>query len=69
MLGIVGVVASALHFAMVWGAGLVMLPSMKLTPPPQRWGAVELAIDGWHHVVYAAAAGLVYDWLRHIGWR
>jgi hypothetical protein len=63
VVGIVGGAASAFQFAIVWGAGLVMLPNLKLTPPPQRWSAVELVIDGWHHLVYAAAAGYVYDWL------
>jgi hypothetical protein len=52
---------------MVCGAALVMLPSTKLTRPPQRWGALELAIDGWHHLAYAVAAGLVYDWLQGAG--
>jgi hypothetical protein len=69
MVGIVGAPATVLHFAIVWGAALAMLPTMKLTPPPQKWGAVELAIDGWHHLTYAVVAGLVYDWLRRAGRR
>ena len=61
LIGIRGPLASALHFAAVWGVGLVMLPALRLTPPPQEWGREELAIDGWHHLVYAMAAGAAYD--------
>ena len=61
--GITGPLASLLHFAAVWGAALVTLPAMKLTPPPDEWGADELGIDAWHHLVYAGAAGLAYDLL------
>jgi len=47
-------------FALVWGAALVGLPATGLTPPFWRWGAREVAIDAWHHVVYAA--GSVVGW-------
>jgi len=29
---------------------------------------VELAVDGWHHLVYATAAGAAYEMLDHAGW-
>lgn len=66
LIGIGGAMASTIHLTMVWGAALVMLPSLKVTPPPQRRGAAELAIDGWHHFVYAIASGLVYDALQRV---
>lgn len=63
LVGLGGVPATAAHFATVWGAGLVMLPALDLAPKPTRWGAKELAVDAWHHAVYATAAGLAYEWL------
>ena len=59
--GMRGISASAAHFAAVWGAALVMLPALKVAPPPTEWGAKELMLDALHHAVYAAAAGVVYD--------
>lgn len=58
-----GLSATAAHFIAVWGAALAMLPSLKLAPPPTTWGPREIAIDGFHHAVYAAAAGAAYEWL------
>jgi hypothetical protein len=66
VLGLPGPWASALHFGMVWGAALVMLPGLDVAPPPQRWGKGELIKDALRHAVYAAAAGAVYAILsRH----
>jgi hypothetical protein len=58
--------ASVLHFAAIWGAALVMLPSLGVAPPATKWGAEEVGIDAFHHAVYAAVTGAVYEWLeRH----
>lgn len=46
-------VATAAHLASVWGTELVMLPQMEVTPPVPEWGWGEVAIDLFHHVVYA----------------
>jgi hypothetical protein len=54
------VLAPVSHFAAVWGTGLVMLPAMGVAPPVRRWGAEELALDGLHHVIYAAAVDGAY---------
>ena len=59
--GLKGHAATAAHFAAVWGAALVMLPALKVAPPPNEWGAKELALDALHHAVYAAATGAVYE--------
>lgn len=58
-----GPAATAAHFAAVWGAGLGMLPTLGLAPPPTKWGAKELAVDAWHHAVYALATGVVFELL------
>lgn len=53
--------ATAAHFAGVWGSEAAMLPSLDIAPPFWTWGAQEVAIDVWHHVVYAVATGIAYD--------
>ena len=51
--------ASGLFFAGVWGAALAMVPRLTDAPPIKEWGPTELAIDGFHHLVYAVATSLV----------
>ncbi|MDP8943886.1 MAG: hypothetical protein M3N16_07190 [Actinomycetota bacterium] len=53
--------ATALHLAAVWGTEQVMLPTLDVAPPLFTWGGREIAIDLWHHVVYAVATGVAYD--------
>jgi hypothetical protein len=52
--------ASAAHGAAVWGSAAVTLPALEVAPPFVFWGRKEVAIDLWHHAVYAAATGLAY---------
>ncbi|MGH2820874.1 MAG: hypothetical protein ACRDJ5_09495 [Actinomycetota bacterium] len=40
-----------------------MLPVLDVAPPVTMWGAKEIAIDVWHHTVYALAAGVAYELL------
>lgn len=47
--------ATAAHFATVWGTEVTMLPGLEVAPPLPEWGAEEIAIDVFHHLVYAAA--------------
>jgi hypothetical protein len=62
--GLSGTRAAAAHFAVVWGSELVMLPSLGIgVPPPWRWGAQEVAIDAFHHAVYAGATSAAYELL------
>lgn len=56
-----GSAATASHFGAVWGSGLVMLPALEVAPPLREWGAEELAIDAFHHLVYATVTGLAYS--------
>ncbi len=54
------------HFATVWGNELVSLPKLGVAPPVKEWGSKELAIDAFHHAVYAVATGLAFEFLdRH----
>lgn len=52
--------ATAAHGAAIWGSAAVSLPALEIAPPFVFWGKKELAIDLWHHAVYASATGLAY---------
>ncbi len=62
--GLHGPAAAAAHFATVWGTELVMLPSLGVASPPWQWGAKELAIDAFHHAVYATGTSVAYAFLE-----
>jgi hypothetical protein len=55
--------ATALHCGAVWGSAQVTLPALEIAPPSIFWGKEEVAIDAWHHAVYAAATGVTYELL------
>jgi hypothetical protein len=52
--------ASLAHGAAIYGAAQVTLPALEVAPPSIFWGAKEIAIDAFHHAVYAAATGAAY---------
>jgi hypothetical protein len=52
--------ATAAHGAAVWGSAVMTLPALEIAPPIVFWGKKEIAIDLWHHAVYAGATGLAY---------
>jgi hypothetical protein len=56
--------ATVAHFGTIWGTEAVMLPVLGVSPPVTQGSKEEIAIDLWHHVVYALAAGLTYEWLE-----
>ncbi len=60
LLGVRGWVASVCHFCKIWTAGMLLLPAMKLSSPPWKWGGSSLAIDGAFHAVYAVGAGICF---------
>ena len=53
--------ASAAFLTIAWAPDLVVVPALGAADPPWRWGAAELAISAWHHVVYVAAAGVAHE--------
>jgi len=55
--------ATAMHGAAIYGAAQVTLPALEIAPPIVFWPKQEIAIDAWHHSVYALATGIVYDLL------
>ena len=61
--GLSGPSAALAHLLAIWPAELVMLPSLGVAPAPWRWGATELGIDAFHHVVYVTVTGATFDLL------
>ena len=61
--GLSGAAATAVLFAAVWGAELVMLPALEVAPPASQQEPKETVIDAWHHLVYAGATNIAYELL------
>ena len=64
LLGVTGMPArkaTAAHGAAVWGSAQVTLPALEIAPPAVFWPKEEIAIDAFHHTVYAVATGLAYE--------
>ena len=55
--------ATAAHGAAVWGSAQVTLPALDVAPPSVFWPKEEIAIDAFHHAVYAVATGMAYELL------
>jgi hypothetical protein len=53
--------ATAAHGAAIYGTAQVTLPALEVAPPAVFWAKEEIAIDAFHHAVYAAATGLAYE--------
>ena len=62
-LGLPPKAATVVHGAAVWGQAVVMLPTLDVAPPITLWGKEEIAIDVFHHAVYATATGIAYELL------
>jgi hypothetical protein len=56
--------ATAAHGAAIYGAAQITLPALEVAPPSVFWGKEEVAIDAFHHFVYATATGAAYELLR-----
>jgi hypothetical protein len=53
--------AAGAHLGALWMSEQVMLPALEVAPPVTMWGGREIAIDAWHHLVYATATSAAYD--------
>lgn len=58
--GLEGTQALGAHFAATYGSEQVMLPALDVAPPLWEWGITEVAIDAFHHAVYAVATSVAY---------
>jgi hypothetical protein len=52
--------ATIAHGAAVYATEQVTLPALDVAPPAVFWDTREVAIDAFHHAVYATATGLAY---------
>jgi hypothetical protein len=59
--GLRGGSAAAVHFGVVWGWSLVMLPALDVAPPVWEQDAKEVGIDAFHHLVYAGATSAAFS--------
>ena len=57
--------ATLAHGAAVWGSEQVALPALDIAPPAIFWAPREIAIDAFHHMVYAMATGMAYELLSN----
>jgi hypothetical protein len=57
--------ATIAHGAAVWGSAQVALPALDIAPPAIFWAPREIAIDAFHHTVYAFATGIAYELLSN----
>ena len=55
--------ATVAHGAAIWGSAQVTLPALDIAPPAVFWPKEEIAIDAFHHTVYAVATGIAYELL------
>jgi hypothetical protein len=61
--GMSGRAATAAHGAAIWGSAQLTLPALEVAPPVVFWAPQEVAIDIFHHTVYAIATGVAYELL------
>lgn len=61
--GLPAPVATVVHLGLVWGGEVIMLPRLNVAPPLPKLPPKAIAIDVFHHSVYALATGLAYSWL------
>jgi hypothetical protein len=59
--------ATALHGAAIYGSAQVTLPALEIAPPVVFWAKEEIAIDAFHHLVYATATGIAYELISNGG--
>jgi hypothetical protein len=57
--------ATLAHGAAVWGSEQVTLPALDIAPPAIFWAPREIAIDVFHHMVYAVATGIAFELLSN----
>ena len=63
--GLPPLAATLAHGAAVWGTEQVTLPALDIAPPAIFWAPQEIAIDTFHHAVYALATGIAYELLSN----
>lgn len=52
--GIDNIAAAAAHIAAVWGTAIAIEPALNIAPQITEWESKDIAVDVFHHIVYAA---------------
>ncbi len=58
--GLGAVLATVIHFALVWGGDALTYKALGIAPMPWNWRGSELATDLFHKGVYAIATSGAY---------
>ena len=53
--------ATAAHGTAIWSSAQITLPALDIAPPAIFWPKQDVAIDAFHHTVYAIATGMAYE--------
>ncbi len=68
LLGLAGLgalLATVLHFLIVWAGDVVLYRTLGIAPMPWRWTGQELITDLFHKGIYALATGITFELLRN----
>lgn len=52
-----------IYYVVMWGHGLILLPSLKVASPPWKWKKSDLLLDAFHHFILAIITVLAYVYL------
>ena len=61
LMGLTGFAATSIHLAALWGTAITIEPKLDIAPPVTQWKPKDIAVDIFHHAVYAIVAGIVFD--------
>jgi hypothetical protein len=61
LVGLTGFAATTAHLAAIWGTAVTIEPKLDIAPPVTQWKPKDIAVDIFHHAVYAIVAGIVFD--------
>lgn len=61
LVGLTGFAATSVHLAAILGTTITIEPELDIAPPVTQWKPKDIAIDIFHHAVYAIVAGIVFD--------
>ena len=61
LVGLTGFAATSAHLAAIWGTAITIEPKLDIAPPVTQWKTKDIAVDIFHHAVYAIVAGVIFD--------
>lgn len=61
LLGLKGHLANLVFAGLVQTTAMILLPALKVAPPVREWPKKQIAVEFFHHLVYAYGTGIAYD--------